>query len=111
MSSPIELYNLRHNWSWALARISFVRKPPRFEICILSQRCCELRSKEAGWSRDFLSVKGALDFLGGMEGVEVTFTEGTGTRAMKLILPDEGVAAGPSGERSAVWLASARRTE
>jgi hypothetical protein len=60
---------------------------PSFEIVIRSACRCELRSRDHGWSHQFESVKGALDFLEGLEDARVTITHETGPHAMRLIAP------------------------
>lgn len=50
---------------------------PRFLIRILSQSHCELRSEDEHWSKKFVSVKGALEFVEGVKGGRVTIKDET----------------------------------
>ena len=61
--------------------------PPRFQIRIFAQSGCELRSENGDWSKTFLSLKGALDFLSDLPGAQITVTTSTDPRNLKLFLP------------------------
>jgi hypothetical protein len=54
-------------------------------LSISPQAQCELQSADGTWRQAFLSVKGALDFLGSLDEADVTITDGS--RQMRLILP------------------------
>jgi hypothetical protein len=62
---------------------------PHFQIRIISPICCELRNEGDGWTRDFHSVKGALDFLGDLSAVVVTLTNESSGGEMKVVLPGQ----------------------
>jgi hypothetical protein len=46
-----------------------------------------LRSEDGEWRQVFLSVKGALDFIGTMDHAKVIITDGI--REMQLVLPNQ----------------------
>jgi len=65
-----------------------VKKVPRFQIRILSPTCCELRSVAGNWQKEFLSVMGALDFIGcqpGTQDARITITDQTGEHRMRVV--------------------------
>jgi len=65
-----------------------VKKLPRFEIRILTPSHCRLRRVGDDWQKEFLSVKGALDFVGclpGSEAARITITDPTGERRMRIV--------------------------
>jgi hypothetical protein len=73
-----------HNWRWSSARSVFVA--PRFLIHIVSPTRCQLKSENEGWSKEFLSAKGALDFLEAVAGAQVTVA---GSHGLKTLLHTE----------------------
>lgn len=62
-----------------------MKRLSHLRLCITPEAQCEVRSIDGEWRKAFLSVKGALDFVGTMEDAEVTITDGR--HEMHLILP------------------------
>ena len=46
-----------------------------FRIRILSPHRCEVREHAEGWTKQFASVKGALDFVEAFQGAKVQITD------------------------------------
>ncbi|MEP6670601.1 MAG: hypothetical protein ABJF10_15685 [Chthoniobacter sp.] len=69
--------SMPHNRKRGKMRTLPVSVPHRFQIRIFSPVRCELRSREGRWSKQFLSVKGALDFVARDEEAQITFTDAT----------------------------------